>query len=372
MKLSKQQVLLRYPLLVMGGLALLTGMWAGLLRLGWGWPTPHTALPISHGPLMVSGFLGTVIGIERAVALCGLSPKHLWAYLGPLLTGLGGLSLILGFSTPVGAGLITLGSLNLLLVFGVILRLQLASFTLMMAMGALLWFIGNILWFWGWPTYTVVLWWSGFLILTIAGERLELSRILRLSTGVQRLFAGIVLLFLSGLLLSFNDFDLGVRVAGGGLVAVAIWLLRYDLARYTVHKSDLARFIAICLLTGYLWLGIGGGLALVYGGVTAGFAYDAIQHAIFVGFVMSMIFGHAPIIVPAVLGVTIPFHTTFYAHLILLHLSLLVRVVGDLTGGLQARQWGGLLNVIAILFFVLNTVRAVRSASAQLSPQRAA
>ena len=60
---------LRLPILLLALLALLAAMWAGLVRLGWGWPAGQPTLPINHGPLMISGFLGTVIGLERAV-LC--------------------------------------------------------------------------------------------------------------------------------------------------------------------------------------------------------------------------------------------------------------------------------------------------------------
>ena len=41
-----------------------------------------------------------------------------------------------------------------------------------MALGALLWLVGNAGWLVGWPVPQVVPWWSGFLVLTIAGERL--------------------------------------------------------------------------------------------------------------------------------------------------------------------------------------------------------
>jgi hypothetical protein len=150
-----------------------------------------------------------------------------------------------------------------------------------------------------------------------------------------------------------------MRLAGVGMVALALWLLRYDIARYTVRKSGLTRFIAVCLLSGYVWLGIGGLLGVFYGGVTAGLPYDAILHTVFVGFVISMIFGHAPIIFPAVLGKPINFSPLFYSHLVLLHLSLLLRVVGDIMTWLPARQWGGLFNVVAILLFMANTGWAI-------------
>ena len=56
------------PFLVPALLALLVALWAGLLRLGWVLPSTR-GLALAHGPLMVSGFLGALIALERAVAL---------------------------------------------------------------------------------------------------------------------------------------------------------------------------------------------------------------------------------------------------------------------------------------------------------------
>jgi hypothetical protein len=131
-----------------------------------------------------------------------------------------------------------------------------------------------------------------------------------------------------------------------------------------VRKTGLPRFIAVCLLSGYVWLAAGGLMALVFGGVAAGPRYDAMLHAIFLGFVFSLIFGHAPIVFPAVLGVPLAYHPSFYAPLALLQLSLALRVVGDLSLWWAGRQWGGLLNAVAILLFLLNTMRVVRRAVA--------
>lgn len=366
--------IIRFPLMAMGMAALLAAMWAGLVRLGWGWPPLQPTLPIAHGPLMISGFLGTVIGIERAVALSAMSPGRLWTYSVPLLAGLGGLSLIVGLPQPVGALLVSLASLGLVAIFVLILRLQMTLFTLTMAIGALLWLIGNALWGMGWPIYRVVYWWLGFLLLTIAGERLELNRVLRLSRPAQIIFLGGIGLFLTGLATTLFALDLGVHLAGAGMLTLAWWLLRYDIARYTVRKTGLTRFIAVCLLSGYVWLGVSGVLAMMFGGVSAGPYYDAMLHAVFVGFVMAMIFGHAPIIFPAIIGKAMPFRLVFYSHLSLLHLSLLLRLSGDLMVWLPGRQWGGLLNGVAILLFVANTgyamLRANKKGVFQMSRNR--
>jgi hypothetical protein len=60
--------------MLLGMLALVGALVGGLVRLGWALAAP-APLAAFHGPLMVAGFLGTVIGLERAVAL-----GRLWAY----------------------------------------------------------------------------------------------------------------------------------------------------------------------------------------------------------------------------------------------------------------------------------------------------
>jgi hypothetical protein len=207
-----------------------------------------------------------------------------------------------------------------------------------------------------------VLWWVAFLVLTIAGERLELGRALGQSSKVRGLFALIVAVILTGVILAAGRPALGVRVVGGGLIALAGWLVRFDVARRTLRLPGLPRFMAVCLLGGYAWLGVGGALAMATGAATPGVLYDALLHAIFLGFVMSMVFAHAPVIVPAVLGISLQYHAAFYLHVLVLDLSLIVRIVGDLADVLgRWRVYGGLLNAIALIFFLVNTVRSVRT-----------
>jgi hypothetical protein len=50
---------------------------------------PQPALAGAHGPLMIGGALGTIISIERAVAL-----RRRWPYTAPLLNGLGSVVLM--------------------------------------------------------------------------------------------------------------------------------------------------------------------------------------------------------------------------------------------------------------------------------------
>ena len=342
----KSRLVWRIPLLLLAVAALLAGMWAGLLRIGWQWPLLRATLPVSHGPLMICGFLGTLIILERAVVI-----NRLWAYLGVLWSGLGGLLLLVGVGGAAGPAPVALGSQWLVIIFFKFLSQHPALHTWVMAAGALSWLVGCLLWLGGQPVFQVVLWWMGFLVFTIAGERLELNRVMRPARSTQRLFVIAAAVLALGVTLSVFYADLGTRVSGVGLLALAAWLLRYDLARRTVYKTGLTRFIAVCLLGGYFWLAFAGAVALGYGFIPAGPVYDALLHAVFLGFVISMIFGHAPVIFPAVLNIPMNYRPVFYAPLALLHASLLLRMVGDFAALRWARLGGGLLNAIAILAY---------------------
>ena len=349
----------RYPLMASAIIALVAGLWSGLFRLGWAIDALRPTLPMAHGPLMICGFLGTLISLERAVAL-----DRWWAYAAPAAAGLGGMLLVMGVGTWQGPLLITVGSVMLAAIFVAVLRIQAQTFVLVMMLGAVSWLAGNVFWLLGHPVFSVVHWWIGFLVLTIAGERLELSRMLMHAPRVQRLFLGIAGLVVVAMIVTSVARDAGMRLTGAALIALALWLYTYDVARHTIRQTGLTRFIAVCLLAGYVWLGAGGLLALGYGGVIAGPVYDALLHAVFVGFVFSMIFGHAPIIFPSVLGTPLFYRPFFYGHVAILHLSLALRMVGDMGGGLYVRQWGGMLNAVAILLFLGSTIASVRAGRA--------
>ncbi len=347
----------RPPLLALSMLALLAALWAGLLRFGWGLPAIQPGLYVGHGPLMVCGFLGTLISLERAVAL-----GEGWSYAAPVLSGAGALALIVGIPDPIGPVLITLGSLGLIANFAAILHRQAALFTITMALGAVAWFVGNCIWLAGIPIIEMFFWWTAFLVLTIVGERLELSRLTGLAEENRRSFVLSLAPFIGGLVIARQIPAAGLRLAGLGMLAMAIWLAKYDLARRTVKHEGLTRFIAVNLLAGYFWLGVGGVAWLWFGEDLTTFHYDIMLHAVFLGFVFSMIFAHAPVIFPSVLQRPLPYRRAFYVHSVFLHLSLALRIGGDLCGWYPGYQWGGLLNVLAVLVFVANTARAIATA----------
>lgn len=342
--------------LLIVALTLLAGLGAGLARLGWQTDTFSTSRLIAHGPLMISGFLGTLICLERAVALASRYPYAIFV---PIVNAIGAFALVMFPHEIAGRLLLFAGSVGLLFMFAVMLRLHRSKDVMIMALGALCWMIGNALWLAGQPIYQAVHLWVAFLVLTIVGERLELSRIRRLTPISERLFIGAVTVYTSGVFITIFSLVLGVRILGIGAVLLAVWLLRYDIARRTIKQTGLPRYIAACLLSGYVWLAFGGLMAIWKGAVYAGFDYSLILHAFLLGFVFSMIFGHMPIILPALTGLKIAYTPLFYGHLILLHVTLIVRTLGNITHDITLRQWGGMFNVLTVLLFVVVTLLTV-------------
>ncbi len=336
------------PLLLAGGAALLAGLLAGAARLGWA--NPAAGLAEVHGPLMVCGFFGTVIGVERAVAL-----GRPWAYGAPLATAIGGVLLIAGF-IPAGATAMALGSLVFLAGALAVLRRQPALFTAVLASGAAFWAAGTGLWLAGGTVSGVVPLWAAFLVLTIAGERLELSRFLPpWRWRAPSLLAALSVLG-AGAALAAAGREPAWPVVGLGLLLLSAWCARNDIARRTAGQPGLTGYVAACVLSAYVWLATAGLLAGLLPVGESGPLYDATLHALFVGFVFAMVFGHAPVILPAVAGLRLPFHTVFYGPLALLHLSLVLRLTGDLAGLPELRAWGGLANALTIALFIATLV----------------
>jgi hypothetical protein len=343
----------RVPFLLLGFVALFAGAGAGLARLGYAMPGAIAGVAALHGPLMVCGFFGVVIALERAVAI-----GRTWAYAAPALAGAGSVFVLFG-AAPMAAWFYLGGSLVLLIASLDVWRRQRALFTFTIALAAACWAAGVAAWAGGAPVHSVVPWWLSFLILTIAGERLELSRFMPPSPLAQQVF-GVLLALVVLAMLASTRWPWGMRGFGVGLVGLAGWLLKQDIARRTVRHSGLTRFIAVCLLSGYVWLAIGGAVVAVAGTQQPGApAYDAALHALLLGFVFAMVFGHAPIIFPAVLRVAVPYHKVFYAPLAVLQASVLLRVVGDGVNQHTLVRLGGLLAAVALLLFVVVTATAV-------------
>ena len=333
-------------------------------------PSPSPTFLSPTAPSWCAGFLGTLIGLEKAVAL-----GKTWAYLGVAATAAGGVGLIVATHATLPRLLFLVGSLGFVSVSATFLARHRTAANAFVLAGALLWSVANALFLLAWPIFAVVPAWMGFLLLTVAGERLELNRLLSpsrssrfaffvavasvvgaiLLAGIAFARGGSVVFVEGGNRFTSSGFDHALRLLGFSCAATGLWLLSNDMARVAWKRPGLSRFMAVSLLAGYVWLTISGGLSILHGAVVAGETYDAVLHSFFLGFVFSMIFAHGPLILPAILARPLEFHPRFYVHLALLHAGLALRLVGDLADLAWARSWGGLLNAIAILLFLLST-----------------
>lgn len=327
-------------------LALIAALWAGLLRLGLPLPSPGGQLPLMHAALFGSGFFGTVIALERAIAYgreAGFAVP-LASATATLIALAGAWELALFIWAGAGLGLVVLAFLQAREIrepYADILTLA-ATFLPLAAVRVI-----------GGHAAAAAFAWVAFLVLTIAAERLELSRVMprpRWAIVLPPVFAFALAL---PVWLAVSHPVLAQRGMALALLAWVLWLLRFDVIRVTLRRPGQPRFTAVCLLSGYLWLALGA-LLLAASPSALGpgdAAYDAALHAVFVGFVMSMLFGHAPIILPAITGWRPRVRPVLYLAVALLHLSLALRIGGDALGELHLRQIGGALHGLALLLY---------------------
>jgi hypothetical protein len=346
---------LRFVPLAVGAIALLSGLAAGLVRIGVPLSEPAPTLAEYHSALMICGFLGTLISLERAVAY-GRS----WAYGAPAVSALGAVSLLAG--QPQIAALCFLFASTIMTAATCVLLIRHFSLpTFLLCIAAAIWGIGTLLWLERHPMNDVAGWWLMFPVLTIVAERLELSRLVKPPPVSQIVLVTFVLSLILGTALGEYSRGPALFVAAG-LIGSALWLLRYDVACRTIWQPGMAGFAAACMIAGHVWLMAAGVLLFAMPPATEVFSYDAVVHAIGIGFVMSMVFGHAPIILPAVTGIRIAFTRFAYLPLALLHLSLMLRIGADLSEQIELRAASGVLTVIALLGYAMTILIATRLA----------
>lgn len=347
----------RAVLVLPAAAALLVGLAAGLTLLGVWSPVPSGRAADAHGLLMVLGFVGALIALERAVALGPTKPRgRPWALAVPVALSAGALLHLWAAGAGAGRALLVAGSAGLVATYVPLWRRQRDDAVLVQAVAAVFALGASVLWLGGAAAGSLVPWLTAFLVLTIVGERLELARIGMGPSAAPALLA--LSLALAGSVVAALLWPpVGHRLLGATLLGLTGWLATYDVARRTVTSQGLPRFMACCLLSAQLWLGVAGLTLLSAGDVAEGAAYDTVVHTVFLGFTMAMIFAHAPVVLPAVARVRLPYHPGMYAAWLVLQVSLLLRLGwGDLLGSPTGWHVGGVGNVVAVLLFLVVTV----------------
>lgn len=330
--------------------SLLAAIWSGWIRIGWNFPA--SGLASQHGTLMVNGFLASLIFLERAVSF-----KNKWILLLPLLNALS--ILAFAFHLISAAEIIfVVGSIGYLLmcIYFIFRFKELYYLVFLIASFCLV--TGNIILYKTSFYPSAVNWWIGFFLFTIVAERLELSRFLSLN-NLKRLLLwiclGVVLFALAWPFHFYGNIFLSI-----GIGMTALWLLKYDMARHSVKVKGQHRYSGLLLIAGYGWLLIMSLLMIVQDKLV--FGYDAILHSFFIGFVFSMIFSHAVIILPAITKIPVKlYRPILYAWFILLQASLVVRILADIIGDVLCRKIGGMANGVSILLFFISVAMIMKN-----------
>lgn len=323
-------VSLRRALGLAAGLALIAAVAGGLGRAGLGVPGAG-----AHGALLLGAFFGGVIALERAVAL-----RAGWAFAVPAAALAAG-ALRLAGRVDAAAWLGVAAAAGFVAVNAVLLHRSREPHTALLGIAALAWLAAQ------WAAATgagdPLPAWFAFPVLTVVAERLEMTRLMRRRAAAAPLLVMAVAVTLTGA-------ALGSHLAWGtGLLMLAGWLALFDIARRTVRARGLPRYMALCLLSGYAWLAVAG---LAWIGMAFGCPWrDLALHALGLGFLVAMVMGHAPVVLPAVARVKVRFSAALYAPLALLQVSLLLRFGGQL-------QAGALLNAATLLLFAATMVHA--------------
>jgi len=350
---------LRLPFLALGLSFFAAALYGGLWRLGW--PLPHAErVGELHGPLMICGFFGTLIGLERSVAL-GKS----WPFAAPLISSLAALALIAGLAPAYAAGAFALAAAILVAGSLTALRGGRRLFAAVLAGAAGCWGVGSLVWLITGAVAFAAPWWLLFLVLTISAERLDMSRLLGVTlTGVAG-FLGCVALLIGGATTGLFD-PRGSLLLGSGFALLAVWLLRHDIALRNLRHAAHLRFLGVSMTLGYLWMAIAGAALIAAPPSSFAYGYDMALHAILIGFVLSMALGHSVIVIPAITGAAAPYHAAMYGGLALLHASVVARLCGDLAGVEPLRLASGALTLTGMIAF--GAVLGWRIKTAQRAP----
>ncbi|MGC5627915.1 hypothetical protein ACPYO6_06670 [Georgenia sp. Z1344] len=350
----------RALLLLPGGLAMLAGLGGALALLGLA-PDLPGVLADEHGWLMTLGFLGTVIALERSVAL-----DRAWGYLAPALLGAGGLTLLAGRAE--GRLLLAAGAVALAVTYLPLWRRTRDDAVLVQLLGAVLAAGAAILGARGIGMEVLHLWLAVFVVATIGGERLELARV-AMPRSAGRVLVGLVGALAAACAVALLWPAVGFPLAGAATLGLTGWLAVHDVARRMVRRPGQPRFMAAAMLAGFAWLAVAGAIWLL--GPPADAAYDAVIHCVFVGFALSMVMAHASVILPAVVRRPLPYHRAMWVPAGLLHLGLLARVwLGDGMGLTVVHRIGSTATVVALLGFVLVAVVAALTTGRTTAPPR--
>lgn len=302
---------------------LILGLFTGLSRFG----LMNFPLSFHHGMLMLNGFAGGVIAVERMLS----NQNDRWFLIGLILLICGLALYLLGYD--FGLLLVAANIAILFLKETLVLSEKKSLNGVYQLIGLLSWFIGNLKFYQNGFYPAAVPFWIVFILMMIVGTRLSKMEKEDLMSLVFSLTA-----FFS-FWLGFHGY--GQAIYGIGLIALSIRLCYLEIRNGSKHL--------VGLVSAYFWLLLTGISSLVSDHIL--YSYDLVLHAFFLGFFFSMIFINAPDALLKKLGLNrLNTYPNFWV--LFLSLGLIARlIVGDLFHVQEARNMGGILNLLTILLY---------------------
>jgi len=289
-------------------------------------------LSFFHQYFMIGGFFGTLITAERIVSLRNEKLNFLI-----LVNALGAPFIIL--NPKISLIFFYSGGLILFAVYlYFLLRFKKEEF-LILGLSAIFYILGFELY--EKNKLLAIDFWSLFFIFTILGERYELIKNFKKISKISK-----YLIFSSILLLPFLQKFYSLK--GIILVGLSVVFIITDIALINLRKTEPFRFTAYCILIGYIWL-ITYGLSFTIPNIN----YDLRIHSLLLGFVFSMVFAHARMILPSILKTTTKFlKIPNYIAFILFEASLIARFISYGKAVFPIFLFANFLSIL--LFFLIN------------------
>ena len=343
----------------------------------------------NHGEIMVFGFLAILLATERYLGALAF-PFHPIIHSMPFLVAAGAVIQIMGWVTNIFP--LTLGG-SVLLIAGFVIYIYIITSIgkrsaqplpfRYMSLAAISLMVGSIIGIWNTPVgnlpFSMLL--LGFPVLTIFGERVELTRFVAPAISSKARYGIWILAVAFALMLVQILFPL---IAPRSLMLTWVLLLMVvaiPLAwgeRRLMTRGDkvLHRYLGTHLMVAYGWLLLGLliFLAIAIKGQTVALM-DAATHSLAVGFIGSMILAHAPIIMPVIIGRPLVEAKLTRLPLWLLTIGNFFRVVSAIAGetGLRraiASGAAGGLTLLAVIMFVIFILRSIQFSSGSKSSTR--
>ncbi|WP_420318578.1 hypothetical protein [Ekhidna sp.] len=311
---------------------LILGLFTGLSRFG----LINFPLSFHHGVLMLNGFAGGVITVERLLS----NRNDRWFLTGLILLVCGLTLYLLGFEFGL---LLVAGNIAILFLKESLVLIEKRSQNgIYQLIGLLSWFIGNLRFYQNGFYPAAVPFWIVFILMLIVGTRLSKMG----KEDVISLVLSLALFF--SFWLGFHGY--GQTIYGIGLALLSIRLVYLELKSSTKHRLG--------IVISYTWLLMTGVSSLISDHIL--YSYDLVIHAFFLGFFFSMIFINAPDALLKKLGLeelkTFP---NFWV--IFLSIGLIARlIIGDIFQIQLARNIGGILNLLAIILYAVSLLFQAR------------